>query len=194
MTEEMTILLVQNFRSNTNLSSLSIMELLIDQNLSRKLVEEIGDIFPEIVPRVPLINHKCEDCLELQNAFSCKSWKEISTELLRAHFANLPLFSPEAFHAFIPAYLVHSIENLDGDDCVSEFTAYAFLPDKVVDEDEGHRNWWVLKLSFFSDEQFNSILGYLDLVEATDEYFDRDLMKRGRQRLLKLREESQDQS
>ncbi|MBX3294924.1 MAG: hypothetical protein KF762_04375 [Acidobacteria bacterium] len=170
------------------------MEFSLDQNLSRKLIGQIEDIFPERIPSLPLIHHDCEECFELQNAFAGKSWKEISSELLKENFSKLSLFSEEAFHAFIPAYLIHSIKSLDGDDFVSEFTAYAFLPDELVDEDEGHRNWWVLKLSFFTDEQFNSILGYLDLVEATDEYFDRDLMKRGRQGLLKLREESKDQS
>jgi hypothetical protein len=170
------------------------MKLLLDQNLSQKLIEQIADIFPERVPTFPLINHECEECLELQDAFAGKSWKEISSELLKEHFSDLSLFSPEAFHAFIPAYLFHSIENLDGDDLVTEFTAYALLPDKLVDKDEGHRNWWALRLSFFSDGQFNAILKYLDLVEATDEYFDRALLKRGRQRLLKLREESQNRS
>lgn len=93
-----------------------------------------------------------------------------------------------AFHALIPAYLLHSIENFDDDDMVSEFTAYAFLPEKLAIDDEGHRNWWMLKLSLFSDEQFALILEYLQFVERNDEYFDRALLARGKERLRRVRE------
>ena len=122
--------------------------------------------------------------------FKAKSWMDISPTLLKENYSNLSLFSPEAFHAFIPAYLIHSVENFDDDDMVSEFTAYAFLPDKLASSDEGHGNWWKLKLSLFTDEQFALLLAYLDLVEGNDEYFDRSLMRRCRERLIQFREEA----
>jgi hypothetical protein len=146
------------------------------------------------VPDPPLINHECDECTELQHSFAGKSWRDISPELIKDHYSELSLFSASAFHAFIAAYLIYSVENFDTDDMVSEFTAYAFLPDKLAVEDEGHGNWWKLKLSYFSGEQFDVLLKYLNFVERSDEYFDRNLMKRGRERLLRLRRESIDRS
>lgn len=166
------------------------MKLLLDQNLSRRIIEQIEVAFPATVPTLPLINHECEECIELQSAFAGRSWKEVSPELIKKHFSNLSLFSPRAFHAFIPAYLTHSIKNFNDDDLVSEFTAYAFLPDKLASTDEGHANFWKLKLSLFTDEQFNIFLDYLDLVEANDQYFDRSLLERSRKRFMQLRVES----
>ncbi len=159
-----------------------------------KLKENIIRAFAGVpAPETPLINHECEECFQLQEAFVGKSWNDVSSELIREHFSNLPLFSPQAFHAFIPAYLIYSVENFHNDDMVSEFAAYALLPDKLAIDDEGHGNWWKLKLSLFSDDQFVVLLEYFDLVARMDEYFDQTLMKRGRERLIKLRSESTNQ-
>lgn len=151
----------------------------------RKCIEQAFANVP--APEPPLINHVCEECLELEKAFEGKSWQEVSPELVKEHFSDLSLFSPSAFHGFIAAYLIHSIENPDADDCVSEFAAYAFLPGKEALEDEECSDWWRSKLALFSEEQFSLIPKYLDLVEQTDEYFDRSLLKRGRERLISLR-------
>lgn len=103
------------------------------QEFRERIIRAFADV---PAPESLLINHECDECLELQRAFLGKSWREISSELTRKHFSDLSLFSPQAFHAFIPAYLLHSVENLDADDSVSEFTAYALLPGKLADKDE----------------------------------------------------------
>jgi hypothetical protein len=153
-------------------------------------VERISDAFAAVpAPRPPLVNHECDECAELQADFLGKSWREIPPTLLTDRYSKLPLFSAEAFHAFIPAYLSHSVENFeefDGD-LVCEFTAYALLPDKLVNQDQSHQNWWVYKLAQFTDEQFKVLVDYLDLVRDSEFSFDRKLLERGRARLLKLR-------
>jgi hypothetical protein len=156
--------------------------------------ERIAQAFANVpAPRPPLINHVCEECLALQKSFEGKSWQDVASEIIKEHFSDLSLFSPEAFHGFVAAYLIHSVGNMDADDCVSEFAAYAFLPDKEAVGDEEHARWWRSKLTLFSDEQFSLILKYLDLVEQTDEHFDRSLLKRGRERLINLRNSALDQ-
>ena len=164
------------------------MDQLIDPEFITEFRKRIVTAFADVpAPNALLINHQCEECLDLQAAFAGRSWRDIPSTLLKDNYSNLSLFSAEAFYAFIPAYLIHSVENWHGEDMVSEFTAYSLLPDKLADKDEGHGNWWKLKLSLFNDEQFALLLEYLDLVERTDEYFDRSLMKRGRERLIILR-------
>lgn len=155
--------------------------------------EDVSRAFSDVhAPERPLTDHECEECLSLQEGFAGKSWKEVSPELIRGHYSDLPLFSAGAFHAFIAAFLIYSLENFDDDNLVSEFTAYAFLPDKRAVEDEEHENWWKLKLSLFSDEQFELVLKYLDLVHEHDKYFDRALMARGKERLKELRRRSRE--
>lgn len=165
------------------------MDQLIDPQFITEFRKQIVTAFADVpAPNALLINHQCDECLELQQAFEGLSWRDIPSALLKDNYSNLSLFSAEAFHAFIPAYLIHSVENWDGEDMVSEFTAYSLLPDDLADKDEGHGNWWKFKLSLFNDEQFALLLEYLGLVERTDEYFDHSLMKRGRERLIKLRD------
>jgi len=154
------------------------------------LCERIASAFDGVsTPKPPLINHECEECLELQASFLGKSWKEITPALLNEHYSNLSLFSAEAFHAFIPAYLKYSVENFESfdEDFVCEFTGYALLPDKLVNQDAGHKNWWIYKLSKFTNEQFQVLIDYLDLVRDSVFSFDRRLLARGEARLLKLR-------
>lgn len=161
-----------------------------DQARLNELRDKISKAFADVpAPKPPLIHHDCTDCLELQADFLGTIWKEVTPELLDKHFSDLSLFSAEAFHAYIPAYLKHSVENFDAD-MVSEFTAYAILPDKLVNEDKGHWLWWEVKLKLFSDEQFQVMLDYLDFIRDSDVSFDRVLLDRGKKRLIGLRKSS----
>ncbi len=67
-----------------------------------------------------LLNMSAKECFEVRKAFLNKDWKEITPKILQENYDKLPLFSPEAFHYFLPAYLIYLLENFVFED-VCEF-------------------------------------------------------------------------
>jgi hypothetical protein len=43
-----------------------------------------------------------------------KSWEELSSAFLTENDGCLPLLTPEAYHAFLPAWLVHGLSDPEG--------------------------------------------------------------------------------
>lgn len=69
---------------------------------------------------------KCDECAELAQSLRHKSWDAIDDETMDLQFGSLPLLSSEAFSAFLPAWLVRSLDSLDADQQkFREWTLYA---------------------------------------------------------------------
>lgn len=69
---------------------------------------------------------KCDECAELAASLRHKSWDEIDDETMDAQFGSLPLLASDAFWAFLPAWLMRSLEALDADQHkIREWTLYA---------------------------------------------------------------------
>lgn len=120
-----------------------------------------------------IVGHKCYECETVRRDFSGKKWGEVSAEIVKRNYDKLPLFTPEAFHFYLPAYLTHAVEDLEGD--LAEFTFYQIdisLPE--------YRNWLSKrinkksheflidlkskKLALFNDDQFKVLLEFLDML------------------------------
>jgi hypothetical protein len=98
----------------------------------RKLIEA----FPPL-PFIGLISthDECEDGIHLCRELSGKRWDELSPEVLFHGSIGLPLLEPGALIAFLPAWLLRSLESSYLDDpIVLEFTLYFLCPG---DEDDG---------------------------------------------------------
>lgn len=71
----------------------------------------------------------CEECTHIREELRHKRWDEISAAFL--DFTCSPaLLTPEAFNAFLPAYLLRALDDLDQHCVVVEFTVYSLCPDK----------------------------------------------------------------
>lgn len=83
---------------------------------------------------------KCGECVELARSLSRKRWDAIESETINRQFGSLPLLSSEAFSAFLPAWLMRSLDSLDADEQkFREWTLYAlalYHDDKYDDADE----------------------------------------------------------
>ncbi len=120
-------------------------------------------------PKGILAPHECEECLELRETFKDQNWKTIDQKIIEKNYGQLPLFSSEAFHCFLPAYLIYSLENFN-DNLICEFTIYALSPSKK-DLKESF-DYWKERFQYFTDEQMEMIYQFLDLVnENKDSYF-----------------------
>jgi len=55
--------------------------------------------------------HDCEECDGVRKAFSRQAPFSLPSNVLECHHDSLPLMSPEAFHHFLPAYLIYSVNS-----------------------------------------------------------------------------------
>jgi hypothetical protein len=72
-----------------------------------------------------------DDDLDLRDNLHARRWDDVATEVIDRQASGLPLLTPEAFAAFLPAWHMRSLERLDRDNLVREFTVYEFCPVEV---------------------------------------------------------------
>lgn len=138
--------------------------------------------------------HECEECLGVRKDFVNVNWQKASDELLEKNYDKLPLFSPDAFKYFLPAFLLYTLRNFDEDFSeVCEFTLYAITPGKSWKDDNGQiSSYWVEKFSAFTEEQMNTIYEFLTLAEQNPIYTnDKTSIQRSFERLKAIKSASE---
>jgi hypothetical protein len=74
------------------------------------------------------IHDECDDGIALLKELPGKRWNEIPPAFLEFNSGSLPLLEARALVAFLPAWLLRSMETM-GDECVlAEFTMYFLSP------------------------------------------------------------------
>jgi hypothetical protein len=63
---------------------------------------------------------------DLYEALKVRHWTEVKTDLLQQLPSGYGLLTDEALVAFLPAWLMHALENMDGQNEVRNFLAYSF--------------------------------------------------------------------
>jgi hypothetical protein len=76
------------------------------------------------------------------------------------------MLSPEAFHYYFPAYLLHALDNFNSDSLVWQFTMFAVAPEE---DETGYHDWWRVRLREFTPEQFKLLERFLDLIGQDEE-------------------------
>jgi len=149
------------------------------ETLKLKIIEAFADV---PYPKGVIAPHECDECQDVRKTFAELDWKTIDQQILENNYDKLPLFSPEAFHFFLPAYLIYSLKHFeDKYNEVPEFTIYTLTPDKSLKENP---TCWQEKFENFTLEQFNLIYDFLDLAKENKEFesFITNI-KRGKERL-----------
>ncbi len=80
------------------------------ETLKQKIVSAFGDV---LYPKGDIVSHECDECCEVGRIFANLDWKTIEPQFLENNYDKLPVFSPEAFHFFLPAYLIYSLEHFE---------------------------------------------------------------------------------
>lgn len=130
---------------------------------------------------------ECDECTGLEAKFRHKSWDEIDQETLDFEFGALPLLTSEAFWAFIPAWLMRSLDNLDVEQHkIREFTLYAIA---LYDDVEGRAETLRLRFERLTVEQARAIERFLVLIRdrAKISAWDRESIERALPMLQKPR-------
>jgi len=129
--------------------------------------------------------HECDECQAVRDAFARVDWKTLDDEVIKANFDKLPLFSPEAFHFFLPAYILYSLTHLYSEACA--FMVYALTP-KEQKRNEAERKamllWWQERLKPFSQKQMGIVYEFLDIVKDEEGFrHDREDIDLGKKKL-----------
>ncbi len=68
----------------------------------------------------------CDECEGIRMDFRGQTTANLPAETLEENYSALPLFLPEAFHYFIPAYMLYAAEHIGS--VVERFTKYSLVP------------------------------------------------------------------
>jgi|HubBroStandDraft_1064217.scaffolds.fasta_scaffold53384_3 hypothetical protein len=129
-----------------------------------QLRNQIRQAFPPAQFYGPITPCDCEECTDIRDGLRHKRWDEISTQFL--DFTCSPvLLTPEAFHAFLPAYLLRGLDDLGGDTVVREFTVYSLCPNGSEEQSHEYQNQLLQVASFMSPLQIQAGRAFLVFVQ-----------------------------
>jgi hypothetical protein len=103
---------------------------------------------------------------ELKDAFRGKPWTSVSAATVCRFKDALPLFTPEARHYYLPAYMIACIDAyVDADTAVQSVTSYLSPPAKP-----SGKNWdaFASRAALFSNAQKSAIGAFLEIMEQRD--------------------------
>ena len=135
------------------------------------LRKQLLTVFASVKPprKSHITQHMCEECVELRETFSDLKWDSIQPTILDSNWGQLPLFSPAAFHYFLPAYILRCLDNFDPDNLVCEFTLYSLCPTSTTEDD---KKWNLERFQLFTEEQKKAIGSFLKLAKTSDKFSD----------------------
>lgn len=94
---------------------------------AQDLTDQIRLAFPATEFLGPITSCDCEGCMGIRAELPHKRWDRVPAWFLDLTCSPTPL-EPEAFNAFLPAYLLRALDDLSGRTVVLEFTVYSLCP------------------------------------------------------------------
>lgn len=136
-----------------------------------KLKQRILTAFDDVpYPEGLIAPHECDECYEIRKTFAGSDWKTIDPKVLEENFGIISLFSSQAFHYFLPAYLIYSLNRFsEKDNTTLEFTVYAITPGKEAVENRF--DYWRERFEEFNSEQMSCIYEFLDFVRQDESHY-----------------------
>ena len=102
----------------------------------------------------------CRECRRIAEYFKGRDWTGHTVEELRACHVALALFTPEAFHYFLPAFMLASLDTYEKGDLIPDAIRFHF---EYAEESKGH---FPVRMSKLSGEQRKAIIDYLIHMEG----------------------------
>jgi hypothetical protein len=107
-------------------------------------------------PRDDLIEHACEECFALRDAFAGRRWTDIPTAQVHEHYSELPLFSPIAHRYYLPAFMIAATDRTCRSDLpILDMVIYDLCPQHREDER------YSVRFGQFSPEQLRAMARWL---------------------------------
>lgn len=131
----------------------------IDMALKETIEEAFAGVpYPgdDNITRCP---YNCSECRRVAAFFKGKPSTGYTAEELRKYHIALSLFTAEAFHFFLPGFMLASLDSYEKGDVIPDAIRFHF---EYTQEMQGHFN---LRMSKLTAEQRRTIIDYLILME-----------------------------
>jgi hypothetical protein len=103
--------------------------------------------------------YNCAECRRVATFFKGKEWTGHDAVELRAYHVALSLFTPEAFHYFLPAFMLVSLDHYEKGDVIPDAIRFHF---EYSAEAKHH---FAVRMSKLTMDQRNAIIDYLVAME-----------------------------
>jgi hypothetical protein len=108
-----------------------------------------------------IIEHDCPECRAVRRVFQKEHWRSLKAEKIDWGHDKLPLFTPHAFHYFLPAFMLYCLD--DPSDIVCELLVYSLIFHEEKD-------WWQKRVDKFTPNQKAACSLFLRWVQLQPEY------------------------
>lgn len=102
---------------------------------------------------------------EVEAAFRGRFWRDVPAEVIEHHYASLSLFSPQAYHFYLPAYMLAALGVLRRPPdhphvgyAIKDAVIWSLTPPKSQDS---ATEWFLGRVTGFSSEQKAAIRAFL---------------------------------
>jgi len=151
---------------------------------STLLQEQIKQAFSEVQQPNPeeIVDCSCWECVAQKKMFSGQTKGNLSDKLIEK-CDTVALFSPKAFHYFLPCFLIYSLKHETDNEDFADYVLNIILPYK---EDDTSRSYWLKRLCLFSQEQLKVVIEYINYMKNRPDIFTNQVtIERGKTRLEK---------
>jgi hypothetical protein len=138
---------------------------------AEQLGDQIRAAFPPARFYGSITSCNCDECTDIRDQVRDKRWDEIPTAFLDLT-CGPTLLTPEALHAFLPAYLLRALDGLSQRTVVLEFTVYSLCPndpeENGLEEDasgDKKMNRLLEQARLMSPAQVQAICAFLQFVK-----------------------------
>ncbi len=136
--------------------------------IAQELRNQIRQAFPATQFCGPITPCECEECMDIREGLRHKQWDQIPAAFIELT-CNLTLLTPEAFQAFLPAYLLRALDDLSGDGIVVHLAVHCLCPNKNPDDGKAvhiaHERLLLQRAGLMSPAQIQAIRSFLQFVE-----------------------------
>jgi hypothetical protein len=130
------------------------------------LRQEILDVFPKNDPpdSTNITVDDLGDSPQIRDSFNGIAWWLASNDILDRNADSMPLLTPEAFHHYLPAFLLRSLEGFERSNETLLYTVFSLSPTKTSRNDPRFR----ARLNLFSPQQVSVVRKFLQLILADE--------------------------
>lgn len=123
----------------------------------QRIVVAWSGIQPPTVSKIT--DHRCLECDEIAEYFGGRSWQQFTNvKELRYHSDALALFSKEAFHYYLPAFMTATVEDAVAADVIRDGISLSF----ICEFGQAARG----RLELFNQSQRNVVAEFLETLCA----------------------------
>lgn len=114
-----------------------------------------------------LIVDESADALEIRSSLLGIPWWLVKDETIRRNFENLPLLTPNAYHYYLPAFIISSVQHFEPDNLILVHTVFSLAPFKTPIDDSRFK----ARRDLFTPAEVRIIVQFLNCVLSDERMY-----------------------